>query len=92
MFIIIKLSLFYQAAEVIRRFNLSMAIFAQGWTHESLDRIPEDNFLERFYAQDNTWWITMWPYLYSHPIKYAFETTFLIGADSVRHLISCYHL
>ncbi|GJQ80903.1 hypothetical protein Trydic_g4720 [Trypoxylus dichotomus] len=71
----------YLAAKAVREHDLSLAIFAQGWTHETLDQEPQSNFLERFHIRDNTWWNTLWTYLYSHPIKYAFQTVFQVGTN-----------
>ncbi|XP_031352619.1 cytosolic endo-beta-N-acetylglucosaminidase isoform X2 [Photinus pyralis] len=71
----------YLAVEKIREHDLSIAIFAQGWTHETLDPEPADTFLERFLARDNAFWKSLWPYLYSYPINRVFETFFYVGVD-----------
>ncbi|KAI4455917.1 endo beta n-acetylglucosaminidase [Holotrichia oblita] len=93
----------YLAAKAVREHNLSLAIFAQGWTHESLSTEPKETFLERFHVKDNNWWNTLWPYLYSHPIKYAFKTNFRIGVNNhfynlesqnlqLTNFLSCYKI
>ncbi|KAK5641493.1 hypothetical protein RI129_010040 [Pyrocoelia pectoralis] len=71
----------YLAVEKIREHNLSIAIFAQGWTHETLDPEPADTLLERFLIRDNAFWKSLWPYLYTHPINTLFETFFYVGVD-----------
>lgn len=58
-----------------------MAIFAQGWTHETLAKEPEHNYLERFLNRDNAFWRCLWPFLYTHPITNLFNTSFYIGTD-----------
>ncbi|KAK4873863.1 hypothetical protein RN001_013223 [Aquatica leii] len=71
----------YLAVEQIRKYGLSMAIFAQGWTHETLAPEPSHNILERFLIRDNAFWKSLWPYLYTHPINRLFETFFYVGVD-----------
>lgn len=75
----------FKAAELIRRHGLSMAIFAPGWTHES---IPADStdfpLLEHFLNKDLAFWNSLWPYLYTHPINTFFETSFFRGVDYKR--------
>lgn len=61
-----------------------MAIFAQGWTYETLPKEPEDNYLERFLNRDNAFWRCLWPFLYTHPITNLFNTSFYTGTDKVR--------
>ncbi|CAH0563881.1 unnamed protein product [Brassicogethes aeneus] len=70
----------FKAAEKIRQYNLSMAIFAPGWTHETLK--PEDGpFFETFVNRDTAFWKSLAPYLYTHPTNTVFETDFHIGLD-----------
>ncbi|XP_025836491.1 cytosolic endo-beta-N-acetylglucosaminidase 2 [Agrilus planipennis] len=71
----------YLAAEKIRQYNLSMAIFAQGWTHETLEKEPRETFMERFLDRDNAFWRSLWPYLYTHLPTLTFHTTFYCGSD-----------
>ncbi|KAF5283612.1 hypothetical protein FQR65_LT13818 [Abscondita terminalis] len=71
----------YLAAELIRKYNLSMAIFAQGWTHETLKCETADNATEQFLIRDNAFWKSLWPYLYTRPINMMFETFFYVGVD-----------
>lgn len=66
---------------MITRHNLSMALFATGWTYESL---PEsDDLFDDFLNKDSTFWLSLWPYLYTHPINDYFQTNFYIGLDQV---------
>lgn len=60
-----------------------MAIFAQGWTYETLSKEPEHNYLERFLNRDNAFWRSLWPFLFTHPITNLFNTSFYIGTDKV---------
>lgn len=60
-----------------------MAIFAQGWTHETLSQEPADTLFERFLHRDNTFWRSLWPYLFTHPIAKPFQTFFYTGVDRV---------
>lgn len=60
-----------------------MAIFAQGWTYETLAKEPEHNYLERFLNRDNAFWRCLWPFLYTHPLTNLFNTSFYIGTDKV---------
>lgn len=75
----------FKAAEQIRKCGFSMAIFAQGWTYETLAKEPESSLLERFINRDNAFWRCLWPFLYTHPIVNLFNTSFYIGADKVRN-------
>lgn len=74
---------------MIRRHGLSMAIFAQGWTHESIVRKEDDSIglMEYFFNKDSAFWNSLWPYLYTHPITNYFSTSFYKGADTVCELI-----
>ncbi|KAL3274569.1 hypothetical protein HHI36_015950 [Cryptolaemus montrouzieri] len=76
----------YKAAEVIRRHSLSMAIFAPGWTHESIVESEKDNIslMEHFLNKDSAFWSSLWPYLYTYPITTFFETSFFRGVDTIR--------
>lgn len=64
---------------MIRRYNLSIAIFAPGWTHETLTHT--EHFFNDFLNRDSTFWSSLWPYFYTHPITDYFETNFYIGLD-----------
>lgn len=80
----LKCLLCFKAAEQIRKCGFSMAIFAQGWTYETLAKEPESSLLERFINRDNAFWRCLWPFLYTHPIINLFNTSFYIGADKVQ--------
>lgn len=69
--------------ELIRKHNLSAAIFAPGWTHETMDLSPDENRFDTFIDRDNAFWKTIWPYLYTHPINNPFKTIFHVGVDKV---------
>ncbi|XP_066252935.1 uncharacterized protein ENGase [Euwallacea similis] len=71
----------YKAAQIIRKYNLSMAIFAPGWTHETMTKTDEKANFCTFLNRDDALWATLWPYLYTHPINDFFETDFHIGLD-----------
>ncbi|KAK9883679.1 hypothetical protein WA026_001847 [Henosepilachna vigintioctopunctata] len=73
----------YKAAEVIRRHSLSMAIFAPGWTHESIVESEKGNLslMEQFLNKDSAFWNSLWPYLYTYPVTNFFETFFFRGVD-----------
>ncbi|XP_066140269.1 cytosolic endo-beta-N-acetylglucosaminidase [Euwallacea fornicatus] len=71
----------YKAAQIIRKYNLSMAIFAPGWTHETMTKTAEEADLCTFLNRDDALWATLWPYLYTHPINNFFETDFHVGLD-----------
>lgn len=66
---------------MITSYNLSLAIFAPGWTYESLEK--SDTFFERFFNKDSAFWCSLWPYFYTHPISNYFTTNFYIGLDKV---------
>ncbi|KAJ8963667.1 hypothetical protein NQ314_005458, partial [Rhamnusium bicolor] len=74
-----------KAAEMVTRYNLSMAIFAPGWTHETTDQ--SDKFFEQFLNKDSAFWSSLWPYMYTHPISKYFTTNFYIGLDK-----KCYNI
>ena len=78
----------FKAAQVIRRHHLSMAIFAPGWTHETLP-INENRqkFFEDFVNRDCAFWNSLWPYLYTHPITHFFKTSFFMGVTQVIRLV-----
>lgn len=63
------------------RLNLSVAIFAPGWTHETLNK--SEKFFESFYNRDLAFWRSLWPYMYTHPITTYFTTHFYVGLDEV---------
>lgn len=74
----------FKAAQVIRQHNLSMAIFAPGWTHETLSLNQRNiRFFESFINRDCAFWSSLWPYLYTHPIRDYFHTNFFIGVNQV---------
>ncbi|CAG9856286.1 unnamed protein product [Phyllotreta striolata] len=74
-----------KAVEVAHRLNLSVAIFAPGWTHETLP--VTGTFFESFFNRDLAFWRSLWPYMYTHPITTYFTTNFYIGLDE-----DCYNL
>ncbi|CAH1106431.1 unnamed protein product [Psylliodes chrysocephalus] len=74
-----------KAVEVAVRLNLSVAIFAPGWTHETLNK--SEKFFESFYNRDLAFWRSLWPYMYTHPITTYFTTHFYVGLDE-----DCYNL
>jgi mannosyl-glycoprotein endo-beta-N-acetylglucosaminidase len=72
----------FKAAQVIRRHHLSMAIFAPGWTHETLPHSKDrQKFFEDFVNRDCAFWNSLWPYLYTHPITHFFKTSFFMGVN-----------
>ncbi|EFA09314.2 cytosolic endo-beta-N-acetylglucosaminidase [Tribolium castaneum] len=72
----------FKAAQMIRRHNLSMAIFAPGWTHETLPKSENrQKFFEDFINRDSAFWNSLWPYLYTHPITRFFKTSFFTGVN-----------
>ncbi|KAG5885999.1 hypothetical protein JTB14_025393 [Gonioctena quinquepunctata] len=75
----------YKAAEVTSRYNLSLAIFAPGWTHETLEK--SDDFFEEFMNRDSAFWSSLSPFLYTHPINKLFSTDFYVGLDK-----KCYNI
>nr|CAI5841975.1 unnamed protein product [Callosobruchus analis] len=75
----------YKAVEVVTRCNLSMAIFAPGWTHETLGKV--ELLFYKFYNRDSAFWCSLWPYLYTHPLNNYFTTNFYIGLDEY-----CYNI
>ncbi|XP_050520010.1 cytosolic endo-beta-N-acetylglucosaminidase isoform X2 [Daktulosphaira vitifoliae] len=50
----------YKSLELIRQYDLSVAIFAPGWTYETLS----DKKL--LIENENTFWRTLYPYMYIH--------------------------
>lgn len=72
----------YKAAEIIRKYNMSMAIFAPGWTHETLQS-EDDKFFEMFVNRDTAFWKSLAPYMYTRPVTNVFKTRFNIGLDKV---------
>lgn len=69
--------------ELVRKYGLSAAIFAPGWTHEGIDLLPDENLFETFIDRDNAFWKSLWPYLFTHPIISTFNTVFHVGVDKV---------
>ncbi|KAJ8922923.1 hypothetical protein NQ315_001466 [Exocentrus adspersus] len=83
----------YKATEMASRYNLSLAVFAPGWTHETLEK--SDTFFEQFLNRDSAFWSSLWPYFYTHPIRNYFTTNFYIGLDkaSLNFLFfTCYNI
>lgn len=68
---------------MVSKYNLSTAIFAPGWTHETMEKTPENSAFRRFLNRDDAFWASLWPYLYTHPLNDFFETDFHVGLDSV---------
>lgn len=71
--------------ELARKHDLSIAIFAPGWTHETLEKNHESSAFHRFLNRDDAFWASLWPYLYTHPINDFFETDFHLGLDYVSY-------
>ncbi|XP_060522438.1 cytosolic endo-beta-N-acetylglucosaminidase isoform X2 [Cylas formicarius] len=71
----------FKAVEMVTRYNLSIALFAPGWTHETIDRSASGTIFDDFLTRDYAFWCSLWPYLYTHPINDYFETDFYIGLD-----------
>lgn len=70
--------------QLVRKHGLSAAIFAPGWTHESIDPLASDGSLfATFIDRDNAFWKSIWRHLYTHPISSSFKTTFHTGVDKV---------
>lgn len=66
-----------QAMAVLRSQNMSVALFALGWTFEKLP--PGEEFLQR----EISFWKKLSPYLYIHgPAKLPFSTNFSQGVSS----------
>lgn len=76
----------YLAVRETREANVSMAIFAPGWTHETLSPIDDSNCrmvaIERFLHRDNAFWRSLGSYLNTHPITQSFFTTFNTGVNA----------
>ncbi|XP_030751672.1 cytosolic endo-beta-N-acetylglucosaminidase isoform X1 [Sitophilus oryzae] len=69
----------FKAVELVSKYNLSMAIFAPGWTYETMDKNPENTRFSRFLTRDDTFWFSLLPYLYTRPINDFFFTNFHLG-------------
>lgn len=69
-----------------------MAIFAPGWTHETLTLETKDNFFDMYCRRDNGFWLNLYPYLYTHPITKSFRTTFHLGSDEVQNCHNIFSL
>ncbi|XP_014245517.1 cytosolic endo-beta-N-acetylglucosaminidase-like isoform X1 [Cimex lectularius] len=64
----------HKAMKLIRKYNLSAAIFAPGWVHEC--QTEDDPFI----ARDFKFWQRMYPYLFvSGPKELPFKTSFCTG-------------
>lgn len=64
-----------KAVELIRKHNLSIAVFAQAWVYECFKQ--SESFIHREYA----FWQTLWPYLFVHgPTDLPFSTSFCQGS------------
>lgn len=67
----------YKSLEIIRKYDLSAAIFAPGWTYETL--IDKSKFI----TVENTFWRKLYPYMYIHiPSNLPFSTYFCRGYGS----------
>lgn len=67
----------YKSLEVIRKYDLSVAIFAPGWTYETL------NDKNKFSKIEDTFWRKLYPYMYIHvPSTLPFSTYFCRGYGS----------
>ncbi|XP_076263427.1 cytosolic endo-beta-N-acetylglucosaminidase isoform X2 [Rhynchophorus ferrugineus] len=71
----------FKAVEVVSKYNLSMALFAPGWTYETMDKYPSETAFSRFLTRDDTLWSSLKPFLFTHPINYMFSTSFHIGLN-----------
>ncbi|XP_047107466.1 cytosolic endo-beta-N-acetylglucosaminidase isoform X1 [Schistocerca piceifrons] len=64
-----------KAVELIRKHNLSIAVFAQAWVYECFKQ--SESFIHREYA----FWQMLWPYLFVHgPTDLPFSTSFCQGS------------
>jgi mannosyl-glycoprotein endo-beta-N-acetylglucosaminidase len=62
-----------QAVRLVRKYSLSVALFAPSWVHEYLG---SSHFVHLEYA----FWQKLWPYLYIHgPTELPFRTSFCQG-------------
>lgn len=67
----------YKSLDIIRKYDLSVAIFAPGWTYETL------NDKNKFMATEDIFWRKLYPYLYIHiPSILPFSTYFCRGFGS----------
>ncbi|KAE9542762.1 hypothetical protein AGLY_002673 [Aphis glycines] len=67
----------YKSLEIIRKYDLSVAIFAPGWTYETLSDKNKFNVVE------DTFWRKLYPFLYIHiPCTLPFSTYFCRGYGS----------
>lgn len=67
----------YKSLEIIRKYDLSVAIFAPGWTYETL--IDKSKFI----TAENKFWRKLYPYMYIHiPSNLPFSTYFCRGYGS----------
>ncbi|XP_069697491.1 cytosolic endo-beta-N-acetylglucosaminidase isoform X2 [Periplaneta americana] len=76
----------YQAVEVARKHNLSLALFAPSWVHEYFGG-------SYFVHLEYVFWQKLWPYLYIRgPTQLPFRTTFCQGyGEKMYHngLVTC---
>ena len=62
-----------QAVELVRKYHLSLALFAPSWVHEYLGSA-------HFVHLEYVFWQKLWPYLYVHgPTELPFSTSFCQG-------------
>jgi len=67
----------YKSLEIIRKYDLSVAFFAPGWTYETLNDKSE------FTTVENNFWRKLYPYMYIHvPSTLPFSTYFCRGYGS----------
>lgn len=71
---------------MIRAFGFSAAIFAPGWTYETLEPTPDETFQIRYQQNDQRFWKLLGPYLYEHGVQNnIFSTTFNSGCCKVNY-------
>lgn len=77
---------------MIMEFKFSTAIFAPGWTFESLeeanqrDQLDPDNCNVRFLKLNDRFWNLLWKYLFVRgPRELPFYTSFCLGSGKMRH-------
>lgn len=67
----------YKSLETIRKYDLSVAIFAPGWTYETL------NDKNKFFIVEDAFWRKLYPYMYIHVLStLPFSTYFCRGYGS----------
>lgn len=75
----------FRGLQVARNMDLSVAIFAPGWTHETTEAEPVDTFFYRFFLNDQVFWRALMPYLFTHPTNKPFDTNFELGSNESIH-------